>query len=600
MGAWRLHKANAPYLAADVAEVDFVQSVDIAYFAHIDYPLQKLTRNDHTDWSFADVTFGPSLSPPTGVSAAATQPNSTDAIATDYTYVVTAVDANGQESRPSDPDTAVNDLSLQGNYNTITWDAVPGAENYIIYKGDNDAKGYIGYSDTLTFRDRNLTAVTSDTPPQSKNPFPSAGNYPSTVTFYQQRLIAGRTRNNPNAIFGSVSADFENFDVTRPVKADDALSFALVAEKVNTVNQLVAMKKDLLAFTTNGVFAINGGDGDALTPAAIVPARQTGRGGSRLDPIIFDSIVFYQPINTADVRAIGFTFEIEGYRGNNISIFSPHLLKGRRIVSWAAQEEPYSCIWAALDDGGLLCFTWEEEQQVWGWTKMDIDGLVEQVATINEGGYDRLYILVRRIINGVPRRFHERLALPYVNDITRACHLDCSITEIFTTPTSVVGKLWHLEGAEVIAVYDGYVSLPIEVENGQITLPQPATIVTVGLPYEGMIETLPMVLGQGGSLHVERQNIQAVTVRTLETRGLMLSVGTLDSNGVEIFDPLVERDGFEVWNLPTEIGKVRDFPITPDGDWSDGATIRMKASPGVPSHVLAVMIDVLVNEAEHD
>ena len=340
--------------------------------------------------------------------------------------------------------------------------------------------------------------------------------------------------------------------------------------------------------TSDGVFSIKGGDGGAMTPAAIVPERQTGRGASRLDPILVDSVLFYQPINTSVVRALGFTFETDGYRSNNVSIFSPHFFKGKRIVSWAYQEEPYSCVWTVLNDGTLLCFTWEEEQQVWGWTDCSVNGAVEQVATIREEGYDRLYASIRRTIAGVERRFHERLALPHVDDIATACHLDCAVTQVYETASTEVGQLWHLEGETVSATADGYAFEGLVVAGGKVTLPYEANIVTVGLPYEGIIETLPFVLG--GEKHVARQQIGAVVVRALETRGVEIS-----TDGIT-FDPLAERDGPEPWLLP--VAEARDFYQPTGGNWNEGATLILRQQQPLPAHVVALFVDVLVAEDE--
>lgn len=588
MGAHRLHEGWSPYRAADLSEVDFVQSSSLAYFVHLDYPVYKLTWAGHTDWTFAEVTFGPTIAAPANVAAAPTKPNTaTGTIDATYTYYVTATDANGQESRASTGDAATNDLSLQGNYNTVTWDAVSGATFYTVYKGDNGTPGYIGSVETgtLMFKDRNLQAVLSDTPPKATNPFDAENKYPSVATFHQQRLFLARTRERPNAAWGSKSADFENQDVSRPARPDDALAFALVTEKVNSINQLSSMKEALIALTGNGIFAVKGGDGGALTPAAIVPERQTGRASARLKPLAVDSVLFYQRLNTAAVGALGFTFEIDGYRSSNVSIFSPHFFKGKRIVSWAHQEEPYSCIWAVLNDGALLCFTWEEEQQVWGWSMMEISGFVEQVATINEGGYDRLYALIRRTINGTERRFHERLALPHIDDITIACHLDCSVTQAYDTPTNEIFGLWHLEGEPVHAYADGYVYADLTVENGRVVLPHEVSIATVGIPYTGTIQTLPFALG--GAEHVSRQAFGDVTIRALETRGLEVSADGMT------FDPLPEREGPDPWALPES--PAYDFKVPMQGNWTDGSMLTIRQTPGLPGHVVAIFAELIVS-----
>lgn len=587
MGAYRVHKAASPFYAADLDEVDFVQQANTITFVHLDYAVRELTRVSHTEWAIESVTFAPAIGPPANVAAAPTQPNATGAIAVNYIYYVTTIDENGEESRASTSDNASNDLSLQGNYNTVTWDAVTGAAFYAVFRGDNGSPGYIGtvQAPAVTFKDRNLQAVLSDTPPLATNPFAAAGDYPSTVTCHQQRKFFGRTRNRPNAIWASQSANPENMDVSRPAKADDALAFALVTEKVNSVNQLASMKKDLMVFGGDAIFSIKGGDGGALTPSAIDPQRESGRGSSRLNPLVVDSVMFYDPIRSSGPRALGFTFEVDGYRSNNISIFSPHFFKAHEIVDWAYQGEPYSCIWAVREDGVLLCFTWEEEHQVWGWTLCETDGFVERVAVIAEGRYDRLYALIRRTINGVERRFHEWLALPHFDDITTACHLDCAVTQTSEVASDIIDQLWHLEGATVSAVYDGYVVEGLVVEEGKVTLPYAANIRTAGLPYEGLIETLPFALGDK---HTERQIIGAVTLRALETRGLEIS-----TDG-ETFDPLTSPDGEEIAQLP--YAEEQDFQAVPQGNWTDGSTLTIRQAQPLPAHVTAIFVELIVSD----
>jgi hypothetical protein len=592
MGARRVYKVWTPYPAAELAGLDFAQTHDVVYFAHLKYPPWRLTRLDHTDWEFTEVTFGSTMTPPGSVNVVATQPNTVGAIATTYAYVVTAVGGDPeQESIASAIDTVSNDLSLNGNYNTITWAAVTGADYYTIYKGDNDDKGYIGSVTGLSFKDRNLQAIMSDTPPVAYNPFPGPGDYPSTVTFHGQRLYFARTINRPNAAWGSQPAAFENMDKARIVKPDDSLSFALLSEQVNSINVLVSMKRELLALTSDSIYAIQGGDGGAITPAAIDPQRQTGRGASRLRPIVIDTVVFYQPSKASVIRALGFTYEIDGYKSNNVSIFSPHLFDEANVVSWDYQEEPYSCIWACDTLGRLLCFTWEEEHDVWGWTVCETEGFVEQVSVITEGGYDRLYLLVRRTIAGVEKRFHERMALPHFGDPATACHLDCAVTQVYDPPQATVGGLWHLEGETVSAHYDGYSEHGLLVEEGQVTLPHEATVVTVGLRYEGEIETLPLVAEtSSGSAHVNMQNFGMVTVRAIDTKGLEMAV----SGGGDVWEPFPERDGSAPYDLPDT--ESRDYEAPAPGHWKAGAGLRFRQLEPFPVHITGIFAEVEVSE----
>lgn len=593
MGVARIYSAFSPYPHGVVKDVDYAQTADVVYTVHLDYPVYRATRVSHISWTYNPVTFAPTVAIPATPTGSASSPNTTGYIATVYRYKITAVGGTTeQESRPSAFLQLTNDLTLAGNFNTLTLPAMPaGVTRYILYKEMGGTYGYIGGTDGTTFVDGNpqLQPILSDTPPIGQSPFDAAGKYPSTANFHDQRLYLAGTRNLPNAVWGSQPADFENMDISRPSKPDDALSFALVAERVNSVFQLASME-DLLLFTSNGVFAVNGGgDNEPMTPSAIVPKRQNSRGGNRLNPIVLDDIVFYRPNKGTAVRTLGFQFEIDGYQSNNITVFSPHLFSGWDITSWVYVEEPYSAIFAVRNDGMLLCFTWEAEQQVWGWTPMEIGGKVLEVSAITEGGYDRLYALIERTINGVVRRFHERMSLPHVDDIATANHLDCSVTQVYAPPGSnIVSGLWHLEGATVSAHYDGYVSHDLVVSGGQVTLPNGylATVATVGLRYYGEIETLPLVLNsRAGSAHVNQQNIAKIVIRAVDTQGLTAGI-----TGTEL-EAISERwDGELVPDTDQ-----RDYSLTPRGNWKPSTTLTIKQNEPLPAHITGLFIEPKVS-----
>ncbi len=594
MGVAKLYKRTSPYAHDFLRGVDYAQSADVMYLGHLDYPLYRATRTSHIDWTINPVAFAPLVLPPATPTGVENKPNTTGYMETSYDYKITAIGGTPeQESRPSGVVPLLNDLTLNGNTNILTLPAKPaGVERYIVYKKMAGTFGYIGSTDTLSFTDGTpqLQPVLSDSPPVGVNPFDGVNKYPSTVTFHQGRLMLGRTRALPNAVWGSHPSDFENMDISRPTKPDDALSFALVAERVNAVEQLVSMD-DLIALTSNGIFAISGGgEGEAMTPSGIVPKRGNSRGSSRLNPIVLDEIVFYATNKGTTIRTLGYKFEIDGYQSNNITVFSPHLFLGYSILDWAYIEEPYSAIFVVRGDGMLLCFTWEAEQQVWGWSVLETKGKFLRVCAITEGGYDRLYALVERTIKGKVRRFHERLALPHVDDIAVACHLDCSVTQVFNPPVNKAYGFAHLEGVKVSAYYDGYVAHQLQVTNGTITLPNgyEATIVTAGLRYSGEVETLPMVLdSKSGSQHINQQNIARMVLRTNDTRGLMAGI-----TGAEL-EAVVEREGGEdgLDNVAQ-----RDYDISPAGTWEPSTTLTIRQDEPLPAHITGIFVEPRVSK----
>lgn len=541
MGVARIFRVGTPYNGAELDELDYEQSSDVMYLAHIDHAPHKLLRYAHDNWQFVQVMFGPTIAEPTGLNATATTPNvDADNEGAAYfpqpaAYVVTALnEATGQESRASNSAPATNDLTLKRNYNSLTWTAVTGATSYQVYRADNQLNyGYIGTTTETSFRDDNIGPDLTRGPPAGANPFDVAGNWPSTVAFNEQRLLWARTKNSPNAIFGSKAgqANYENMDTASPLRDSDAFSFAIVAGRVNAVNQMVSVSK-LLALSSDSIFNISGGGDAGITPTQIVSRRQIGRGSSRLNPLVVDNVVFYKPSTGSSVRALNYSFESDGFKSDDLSIFSPHFFEGFSIKAWAYAQEPNSLIWAVRNDGKLLCFTWEQEQQVWGWTLCETDGEVDSICSISENGEDRVYMTVWRVVQGVRRLYIERMAASRWPSIEESCFVDCGVTYEFDTPTAILTNLWHLEGRSVIALSDGNVVEGLTVSNGQVVLPNAATLVTVGLPYEALIETLPLSFGADGTNIGKRQHLGEVVIRVVNTRGLL--AGPNEKNLFEI------------------------------------------------------------------
>lgn len=591
MSVARVYRVGSPYNGVELAELDFEQSADVVYLAHIDHKPGKLLRYDHADWRFVDVSFGPTIVAPGGVTATATTPVTT---ADSYfpqpaTYYVTAVnDATGQESRIGSGATVSNDLTLKKNYNTVSWSAVTGATAYRVYKAPNElAPGYIGTTTQTTFRDDNIGPDLTQGPPAGSNPFDIAGNWPSTVAFFQQRLFWARTRNQPNGIYGSRSGqtNFENMDTSTPLRDNDALSFAIVGQRVNAVNQLVG-SSGLLALSSDAVFNITGGTGDVLTPTNPVPRRQIGRGASRLNPIAVDSVVFFRPVKGSSVRAINYSFEVDGIKSDDVSIYSPHFFEGFDIKSWAYCEEPNSLIWAVRSDGKLLCFTWEQEQQVWGWTLCETDGEVESVCSITEAGEDRLYLTVWRTVQGVRRLYIERMASSHWERVEECCFLDCATTFVFDAPTRVLVNLGYLEGRVLSALVDGSVFEGLIVVNGTVTLPVPGTYVTIGLPYAGLIKTLPVAFEMDGTNIAKHQHVGEIVVRVMNTRGVL--AGPDEKNLFEI-----KPRSMEDYGAPNDL-HTGDLRIDAAPVASHEACAVISLPYPLPATITAVLLDPVV------
>jgi hypothetical protein len=503
MAVYPLYVAATPYNASELTDLDYAQSFDTIYLAHPYYEVGKLVRADHDDWAYSTVSFAPGIAAPGGVTATATVAN-TDAANTgdsyfpqQYNYIVSAVNTDGQESRGSTSAGATNDTELPRNYTTISWTAPTGdVDYYRVYKAhESGSFGFIGESETTSFVDDGYEPDYSDAPIEAYSPFGATGDYPARVGFWEQRLWFGRTTNNPNAIFASRTADFENMDFARPQRENDSIAMAIATGESNSIEAFMPMDR-LLVGTSDNIFALRGPNDDVLVPTPPPSARrQVGRGIGRPKPLIVGEVAFYQPRHESGVRTLGYTFEIDGYKSSDVSIFAPHLFEQFRLIRLGYQAEPQSIIWALRNDYRLLAFTWENEQQVWGWTEMDLGGDVLDFTIISEDEdglvESRVYLVVEREIDGETKRYVERMDAVKWLDYKRAAFVDCARRYEFEEPATEVTGLDHLEGEYVGVLADGYYA-KATVEGGAITLEEPATVVVVGLHYSSIIETLPL------------------------------------------------------------------------------------------------------------
>lgn len=401
-----------PYGSAQtIRALRYCQSADVMYLAHPDHPPHKLARHGHTDWRLTEVDFRPGIAAPATLSAA----RQGQAGQTEYAYVVTAVrDEIGEESLPS-PEAVVADGNATlsaANHVRLDWAAVEGAREFNVYRKVNGVFGWIGKAEGTRFEDKGETKPdVGDTPPKARNPFDGPGKYPSCVQFFEQRLFFAASRDEPQKLWGSQSANYENFNISTPLKDDDAVTYGVAADRINAVVWMLPAQKKLLFGTVGGEWTLGGAGGDPLSPLSVETARETAHGSAPIPPVTIGSTVLFVQRPGNVVREFAYSLDVDGYAATDVSILSEHILGERAIVDWAYQQAPCSTVWAVRDDGELLALTYLREHKVVGWSRHETQGAVESVAVIPGAVEDEVWLAVRRTdAQGQTRRFVERLA----------------------------------------------------------------------------------------------------------------------------------------------------------------------------------------------
>lgn len=576
-----------PYLTDDLFRLKYGQNADVLTICHKDYNPKELSRLSHYDWTLADIISAPQISAPTNPSA--TWHGDTGSNTTTYKYVITAVkEETYEESDRSTVCQAVGHLEgywTTAEYMTISWTAVEGATEYNIYRSVNGIFGFIGTSAETTFKDDKIEPDLTSTAPIARDPFENNNN-PSCVNYFQQRKLFGCLKDAPQALVTSQTGTDSNFNICRPLVASDSITIKLSEREVNEIRHLIGLN-DLIVLTSGAEWKLNGSDGtfSAASPPLCVP--QSYYGCSHIQPCVSGNMVLFVQAGGSVVRDLGYEYVSDSYNGDELTIFANHLFENKQIVDMAYSKEPYRILWCVMSDGSLNALTYNKKQEVAGWHKHTTDGEFESVAVIREGFEDVAYFVVKRTINGVTKRYIERMHSRLLDDVKSGFFVDSGLTGKFETAKTHITGLNHLEGKEVVVLADGGVVEGLTVEDGAIDLKDAAKDITVGLPYTFEVETLNI---EGENTHGLKKLITSVNVKIDKSREDFYVVGI---DGTATQNPR-SKDSIDDANLLIS-GDITAYPFS---NYTEEATIRIMQNKPLPLTITSLSAVVTLEEED--
>lgn len=179
----RIYTLDTPYDEQDLPYLKFTQSADVMTLCCVnqetgtEYTPLDLARSSNTDWSFSAVIAETTVTPPTSVTAVAS-----DGGTTFYKYEVTSVSPEDGTESVASPFGSTSGVSIATELGQInlSWSAVDDVNQYNIYKAQPSYGqsvpvgaqfGYIGSAFGVAFKDTNIVPDFSQVPPLHKNPF---------------------------------------------------------------------------------------------------------------------------------------------------------------------------------------------------------------------------------------------------------------------------------------------------------------------------------------------------------------------------------------------------------------------------------------------
>lgn len=232
--------------------------------------------------------------------------------------------------------------------------------------------------------------------------------YPVTVAFYEGRLWHAGTEYRPLNIWGSRINNYENMESGD--LDDDAVGFTVDSTMQNMIRWLVGQEV-LLIGTSGGEWRLGSSDpADSITPTnPMRPRIQTTYGSKEIQALLLANTILFVDAQGRKVRGAQYIFEkgeTGGYDAPDYTNMSEHITESG-IAGMAYQQNPYPILWCWRNDGKTIGMLFEPGQKVWGWFPLKIDGLVESIAVESGTPEDRIWIIVKRKINGITKRYIE-------------------------------------------------------------------------------------------------------------------------------------------------------------------------------------------------
>ena len=314
----RIYQITTSYTTAQLFELKFAQSADVLYITHPSHEVSKLSRTGHTTWTLSEVDFaetGPYMDANT-TATTLTPASSGTGTGVNITASATAGINGGDGFQTTDVGRILKFNSGEAKITARTNTTV------------------VVCTITKAFTNTNATVAFS------LGAWSDTDGFPSSVSFFQQRLVFAGTSDQPQTMFFSKSGDYEN--MTAGTDADDAMIYTIASNQVNAIKAMKATRT-LIVMTTGGEYAVSAGTASAITPTNISIIKQSNYGSAGVDALSIGNATIFLQRAKRKMRELAYNFDTDGYVAPDLTILAEHITDSG-ITQMDYQQERY-CAW---------------------------------------------------------------------------------------------------------------------------------------------------------------------------------------------------------------------------------------------------------------
>lgn len=236
----------------------------------------------------------------------------------------------------------------------------------------------------------------------------TSGHFPGAVGYFEQRRWACGAWTEPQKAMASRSGTESDFSYHIPTEDSDRISHRIAARENHTIRHVVPLGH-LLLLTSEGEYRVSPVNEDALTPDSFSARAESYVGAGAPQPVVVNGAVLFAGARGGHIYEAGFT-QAGRLITASVALRAAHLFDGLEVEQIALSRAPLQIAWCVSSSGVLLGLTYVPEQEVGAWHVQETDGIFESVCVVPEGDEDRVYVAVRRTVNGATVRHIERMA----------------------------------------------------------------------------------------------------------------------------------------------------------------------------------------------
>lgn len=442
----------SPFLASEVPSVKWTQSFDTLIMCHENHPPQKIVRGgSHSSWTISEFLFEDPPVDRFNVTAALKPSGTTGNI----TLTLSGTGSNYWQDGHVGRIIRTNEGAVE-----ITSITSPTVAN------GTTTENLVNANEDLSWREEVGSSV---------------HGYFRVPVFHANRLVLCGSRDLPQSIWVSKTADIDNFNA-EDLKDDSGFVATLSSGRAEPILDAVVKGSgtdaNLQIYTSSSEWVLQG---EPLTPSTANAKVQTRIGTlPRPRPIEIESQVIFASSDSKSIYDFTYDFASNSFKNSNLTLLSPSVVQSPKDLAYIRNysNTQSDLLWLLNENGTISVLTINKSREVLGWTRFETYG---EVVCIFCAGNKMKLVTNRDSVQYFEEWVEEDILLDCYEKLTSAI------------PTKNWTGVTYLKNKEIIALVDGFPETIIINNDGEFETKFEALEVIVGYNYESEYESMPLI-----------------------------------------------------------------------------------------------------------